>query len=48
MRIYGATGSLHLLGDGRIEREQMWAQFKDGLAEPLVTIVDTNETDSGE
>jgi outer membrane PBP1 activator LpoA protein len=42
MKIYGATGSLHLLPDGRIEREQMWARFNQGLAEPLATIIDAN------
>ncbi|HWV13923.1 MAG TPA: penicillin-binding protein activator [Cellvibrio sp.] len=39
MRLYGATGSLHLLGNGRIEREQIWAQFQNGLAEPRATVV---------
>ena len=42
MKIYGATGSLHLLPDGRIEREQMWARFNQGVAEPLATVVDPN------
>jgi outer membrane PBP1 activator LpoA protein len=42
MRIYGATGSLQLLPDGRTEREQMWARFNEGLAEPLTTVVDKN------
>jgi len=41
MRLYGATGSLQLMPDGRIEREQMWARFNQGLAEPLATVVDT-------
>ena len=41
MRIYGATGSLHLLSDGRVEREQMWARFNNGLAEPLASVVDS-------
>ena len=45
MRIYGATGSLQLLPDGRIEREQMWARFNEGLAEPLATVVDTDKQD---
>lgn len=40
MRIYGATGSLHLLADGRIEREQIWARFINGLAEPIPTVAD--------
>lgn len=45
MRIYGATGSLQLLPDGRIEREQMWARFNGGLAEPLTTVVDAEKQD---
>lgn len=45
MRIYGATGSLQLLPDGRIEREQMWARFNEGLAEPLATVVDSEQVD---
>lgn len=48
MRIYGATGSLQLLADGRIEREQMWARFNEGLAEPITTVVDTNTQESSE
>lgn len=47
MRLYGATGSLHLLADGRIEREQMWARFNAGLAEPLTTVVD-KDTQNGD
>jgi uncharacterized protein len=43
MRIYGATGSLHLLADGRIEREQIWARFSNGLAEPIPTAIDEND-----
>ncbi len=43
MRIYGATGSLQLMSDGRIEREQMWARFNEGLAEPLATVVDNDK-----
>jgi outer membrane PBP1 activator LpoA protein len=35
MRIYGATGALQLMPDGRIEREQLWARFNHGIAEPL-------------
>jgi len=42
MQIYGATGSLKLLPDGRIEREQMWARFNEGLAEPLTSATDKN------
>ena len=48
MRLYGATGSLHLLTDGRIEREQVWAKFQDGLAVPMATVVDDNENRQGE
>ncbi|RYY74140.1 MAG: penicillin-binding protein activator [Gammaproteobacteria bacterium] len=48
MNIYGATGSLRLLPDGRIEREQMWARFNQGLAEPLVTVVDTNSPEKNQ
>lgn len=43
MRIYGATGSLHLLPDGRIEREQLWAKFQNGLAKPLATLSEIPE-----
>ena len=39
MRIYGATGALHLLPDGRIEREQIWARIRNGVAQPLPTVV---------
>jgi outer membrane PBP1 activator LpoA protein len=46
MRIYGATGSLQLMPDGRIEREQMWARFNQGLAEPLATVVDGEQQDT--
>ena len=46
-RIYGATGSLHLLADGRIEREELWARFNNGIAEPIATVVD-QEDDVGE
>ena len=38
MRIYGATGTLRMLPDGRIEREQIWARFRNGLAQPLPMI----------
>jgi hypothetical protein len=44
MRIYGATGALHMLGDGRIEREQIWVRFRDGEAQPLPLVVNTNST----
>ncbi len=39
MRIYGATGALHMQSDGRIEREQLWARFRDGLAQPMPMVV---------
>lgn len=39
MRLYGATGALHLLADGRIEREQIWARIRNGMAQPLPTVV---------
>jgi len=42
MRLYGATGALRLLENGRIEREQTWARFRNGRAQPLPTVV-TNE-----
>jgi uncharacterized protein len=48
MKLYGATGSLQLMPDGRIEREQMWARFNNGLAEPIATVVDTDVQDSSE
>jgi len=43
MRIYGATGSLRMLEDGRIEREQTWARFRNGIAQPLPMVIDENE-----
>lgn len=39
-RVYGATGVLQMLSDGRIEREQMWVEFRQGIAQPLPTIAD--------
>lgn len=42
MRLYGATGALRLLANGRIEREQTWARFRNGRAQPLPTVV-TNQ-----
>lgn len=35
MRIYGATGALQLLDNGRVEREQIQARFRNGIAQPL-------------
>lgn len=43
MRIYGATGTLRMLPDGRIEREQLWAKFRNGLAQPLPIIATSND-----
>jgi outer membrane PBP1 activator LpoA protein len=43
MRIYGATGALHMLSDGRIEREQIWVRFRNGEAQPLPMVVSENE-----
>jgi uncharacterized protein len=40
MRMNGATGTLRLLGDGRIEREQLWARFSKGEAQALPMIVE--------
>lgn len=34
-RYYGATGALQLRPDGRIERKQIWAQYRGGVARPL-------------
>lgn len=44
MRIFGATGALHMLNDGRIEREQIWVRFRNGDAVPLPVVI--NETDA--
>lgn len=46
MKIYGATGALQLQRDGRIEREQMWARFNHGLAEPQASVIDMPAIDS--
>lgn len=37
MRVFGATGTLRMLPDGRIEREQVWARFRNGVAQPQAT-----------
>lgn len=47
-KIDGATGMLQLMSDGRIEREQMWARFNQGLAEPLATVVDVAPAEASE
>lgn len=38
-RFYGQTGVLGLTPEGKIQREQVWAQIIDGSAEPLPTAV---------
>jgi uncharacterized protein len=48
MKLYGTTGSLRLVADGRIERDQIWAQFTAGLVEPIATIPSINKVPQGE
>lgn len=43
MRIFGATGALHMLADGRIEREQIWVRFRNGDAQPLPMVINESE-----
>lgn len=43
MRIFGATGALRMLSDGRIEREQIWVRFRNGEAQPLPMVMNQNE-----
>jgi outer membrane PBP1 activator LpoA protein len=43
MRIFGATGALHMLDDGRIEREQIWVRVRNGEAQPLPMVINQNE-----
>ena len=43
MRLYGATGTLRMLPGGRIEREQIWARFRNGLAQPLPMVISNND-----
>lgn len=43
MRIYGATGALHMVSDGRIEREQIWVRFRNGDAQPLPMVINEND-----
>lgn len=38
-RLYGVTGSLQLNSTRRIEREQIWAQIRSGIARPLPMVV---------
>ncbi len=40
IKINGATGSLHLANNGRIEREQLWVRFSEGSALPLPMVVE--------
>ena len=47
-RVDGATGSLQLNSFGRIEREQIWATFKEGIAVPLSINETTNTPKIGE
>lgn len=44
-RLYGATGALQLLPGGRVEREQIWAQFQQGIARPIAPALATGTTD---
>jgi uncharacterized protein len=48
MKLYGTTGSLRLVADGRIERDQIWARFTGGLVEPIATIPSINKEPQGE
>ena len=44
MKINGATGTLQLINNGRIEREQLWVRFNEGTALALPMVVeDDNE-----
>ncbi len=43
MRIFGVTGALRMLDDGRIEREQIWVRFRNGEAQPLPMVINANE-----
>ena len=38
-RLYGATGALQLLPDGKVTREQTWAIMRGGLAKALPSVV---------
>ncbi|WP_049723566.1 penicillin-binding protein activator [Gilvimarinus polysaccharolyticus] len=38
-RVLGATGTLSMQPDGRIVREQIWAEFSDGIAKPITSSV---------
>lgn len=39
-RVYGATGVLQMLPGGHIEREQVWVEFRQGIAQPLPSLAD--------
>lgn len=44
MKINGATGTLRLIDNGRVEREQLWVRFIQGNAQALPMVVeDDNE-----
>jgi uncharacterized protein len=44
MKINGATGTLRLINNGRVEREQLWVRFNKGTALALPMVVeDDNE-----
>lgn len=36
-RLYGATGALRMAQGHRLEREQVWAEFRQGLARPMTS-----------
>ncbi len=42
MKINGATGTLRLIQNGRIEREQLWVRFTKGTALALPMVVEEN------
>ncbi|BFM10829.1 penicillin-binding protein activator [Simiduia litorea] len=44
-RLFGATGNLQLLANGQVEREQMWAQIKGGIAKPMPVLVSVSQND---
>ncbi|MBB3169117.1 penicillin-binding protein activator [Simiduia aestuariiviva] len=45
--VFGATGNLQLTPEGHIQREQMWAQIRRGLAQPLPTVISNEAKLSG-
>lgn len=46
IQFYGNTGALSMGDERRLSREQTWAQFKDGQAIPLPTVVSDSRVDS--